>query len=979
MRSSNFALASLLLVGPTASAERCSPATAPDLLLEIESGFPAAHKWFGMVSDLSWDRATDGTLTPRFSTQKSRFVLPRDPANQRLTARLPPRASGAHQVILEEGPDVSVRTEELGVAPAPAEVLRGMVIYRGAVAGGDLMYKLTPTHVDEYVYFRDPPPGLRREFEFDVGRGVAKLREAGRLVEVIGKDGAAHLRLSAPVARAADGTRRTGTVIVEGPRLIEEIDLRGLVPPILVDPDWSTTGTMTVAHWADSALHLPDDRVMAVGGCALAVCPIGLATSACNQVLPFTDIWTPANGTWTSGPPLRTARYSYGAAVLGNDDLLVGGGCTVTGCQSTTDTVERYAVAQGTWTDAGTLPSPRANLMAAALPAGGALFAGGCDTERCFSDGARYDAAKNTWAPAAALSFARGYATATALADGTVLVIGGCADAACATVLGDAERYDPVADRWQPAGTMATPRAGHAATLLDDGTVLVSGGCSEQSCKAKTLTSSEIWRLDDNGGLFTPGATMTTPRHHHTATLLANGEVLLAGGTDATNATKAAAEIYFPVSRRFFEAPRMMDSRAYHVAVKLDSGNVLVAGGCNPATCLPFAEVFSPAGLPVESGDGGIWDAGAPVDLAPAGPPDWGAPLAVEGGPHPKLFRTGATSCATDDAQDLPCPIAGFPAQDGEYQPDTHPFVPSGDEVHDTVTGLTWQAVDDGKTYSNDDAIAQCAKLSTGAAGAGSWRLPTVVELMTTIDFATAGPSMDQAFANAQPTNYWTVSPVAGSKTLAWTVKFDAGEVVPLLRDSALPIRCVRGQLTAAPAGGGHLRLAGPYTVTPNTVRDEANVLEWQRRDDDQRRNWREALDYCATLDLDGHHDWHLPNVAELLGIVEFASTDPVKIDPAFDGAEGDLYWTSTFGEGAPTLSWSITFNMGIVDGVTTTGLGYARCVRHIQPPPAPPSGCGCHVAAAPARGSLVAALLVAALLALALLRRRAAATGTAR
>jgi hypothetical protein len=201
---------------------------------------------------------------------------------------------------------------------------------------------------------------------------------------------------------------------------------------------------------------------------------------------------------------------------------------------------------------------------------------------------------------------------------------------------------------------------------------------------------------------------------------------------------------------------------------------------------------------------------------------------------------------------------------------------------------------------------------------------------------------------------------------LGWTVKFDAGEVVPLLKDSALPIRCVRGEMTNAKPGGGHLRLAGPFSVAVKdapTVRDEANILEWQRDDDGKKRTWRDSLAYCASLDLDGHRDWHLPNTYELLSLVEFASTEPVKIDKDFfPSAKGDLYWTGTFNEGIPTLSWSVTFNLGVVDGVTYSGQALARCVRHIQPP-APPaaSSCRCRIDR-PADGAYDGAALLATL-----------------
>jgi hypothetical protein len=277
------------------------------------------------------------------------------------------------------------------------------------------------------------------------------------------------------------------------------------------------------------------------------------------------------------------------------------------------------------------------------------------------------------------------------------------------------------------------------------------------------------------------------------------------------------------------------------------------------------------------------------------------------------------------------CPVPGYPLEDGDFQPDTQALVKSAsDEVTDTATGLVWQAGDDGKTYTQPAAITHCGAFRSSQATTG-WRLPSVVELVTLVDNGVALPSIDPTFSGTQTTNYWTATATASSKMLAWTVKFDFGEVIPLLMDTPLPVRCVRGESKVLGAGGGGLRKAGPLQASTDTVRDETTMLEWQRRDDGTKRSWKDALSYCAALSLGGLGGWHLPNISELEGIVQYdALHNGVAIDTAFQDAKGDLYWTSTQNEGAPTLSWSITFNLGAVDGVTTSGFGYARCVRHL-------------------------------------------------
>ena len=973
-------------------------AEADVLLSEIQTHFHATKKWFGMVSDLGLDRAADGTITPRFETLHSKFVLRHDAAGQTLNAHLPALANGPHVVEFDGVDGFTVRTEELGIQPVPAEIRQGVVVYRGAIAGGDLIYKLTPTHVDEYIYLRQPPTHLRRELEFDTGSAVWKLREAGTMIEVLGKDGIARLRLSAPFARAADGTKRRGTVHIDGHKLVLEVDLSGLAAPILVDPDWQTTGTMTVAHWGDAAWRRPDGRVMAVGGCGLTNCPASFTQSACGQILANSDLWDPSSGTWTSAAPMITARTAFVGMPLPNGDMLVAGGCTATNCTQindagaclatlctqTTATTERYSYKDQTWIASSALSLPRASLMGAPVGSGDAIVTGGCDVGACTTSTERWSAATNSWSAKAPLPAARGFASATVLADGRVLVIGGCADPLCTTVLGDAAVYDPAADRWSDAGSMTSPRAGHSATLLGDGTVLVAGGCTDASC-ATTLSSAEIWNGVSAGGSFAPAPSMAGARNHHTATLLANGEVLMAGGADSTGSTVPTSEVYLPIARQWIGTSAMLMSRAYHIGVELDDGRVLVGGGCNPQTCIPFAEVFSPARLPTD-GDGGI-DASAFEDsgTVEASTPDAGpAPQPVS--PHPPLYRTGVVTCATNDKQDLACPVAGYELEDGDFQPDTHALTKTAsDEVTDTVTGLVWQQADDGKTYDQPTAVKHCTSFKSAEAATG-WRLPSVIELMTLIDNGVDMPSIDPSFSGTQTTNYWTTTPEAATKMLAWTVKFDFGEVIPMLMDTTLPVRCVRGESTVLNVGHVGLRKAGPLEPQTDTVQDATTKLEWQRRDDGTKRSWKDSLSYCSRLSLGGLSGWHLPNISELLGIVQYdALHNGVAIDPAFQDPKGDLYWTSTQNEGAPTLTWSVTFNLGAVDGVTVTGLGYARCVRHTGPPsPGADSGtngapsasgssCGCEVGPGAARGRDLgaAALLVATAAGFRVLRRR--------
>jgi hypothetical protein len=139
-----------------------------------------------------------------------------------------------------------------------------------------------------------------------------------------------------------------------------------------------------------------------------------------------------------------------------------------------------------------------------------------------------------------------------------------------------------------PTGAMSVLRSGHTATLLPNGLVLVAGGMQRNG---SPLATAELY--EPATGRFRPtGNSMSTPRVGHSASLLIDGRVLLDGGW-SSDGTLATAELYDPASDRFRPTGAMTSRRGDFTASLLSNGRVLVVGG-QDANALATAELYDP-------------------------------------------------------------------------------------------------------------------------------------------------------------------------------------------------------------------------------------------------------------------------------------------------------------------------------------------------------------------------------------------------
>jgi hypothetical protein len=160
--------------------------------------------------------------------------------------------------------------------------------------------------------------------------------------------------------------------------------------------------------------------------------------------------------------------------------------------------------------------------------------------------------------------------------------------------------YDPGTGTFSPTGSMTIAREFHTATLLSDGRVLVAGGFDfSGAAPGVPLASAELY--DPKTGTFSSTGSMAIPGEGDTATLLPDGRVLFAGGDDLSGNSLASAELYDPKSGTFSPTGPMTTTREAQTAALLPDGRVLIAGGdYNRATASPgsiplaSAELYDP-------------------------------------------------------------------------------------------------------------------------------------------------------------------------------------------------------------------------------------------------------------------------------------------------------------------------------------------------------------------------------------------------
>jgi hypothetical protein len=348
------------------------------------------------------------------------------------------------------------------------------------------------------------------------------------------------------------------------------------------------TGSLKTARYGHTATLLKNGLVLIAGGLYLA----------------SAELYNPATGTFTPTGNMNSERAYHTATLLSNGMVLMAGGYGP--LADPLASAELYNPAKGTFTlTTGALNTARYQHTATLLSNGMVLMAGGYDGTNAnplgYLDSAElYNPATETFTPTTGtLNTARCQHTATLLSNGLVLIAGGVGPTPGLYYwLDSAELYDPVAQTFSLTGTLNYPRGNIPATLLNTGMVLVAGGY-DLNIGGTYLDSAELYTPAT--ATFSLTGSLNDARNAHSATLLDDGSVLVAGGDGSTGVSGsslplASAEVYEPATGTFSLTGSLNTARAYHTATLLTNGLVLVAGGQGASGgALASAELYQPA------------------------------------------------------------------------------------------------------------------------------------------------------------------------------------------------------------------------------------------------------------------------------------------------------------------------------------------------------------------------------------------------
>lgn len=352
-----------------------------------------------------------------------------------------------------------------------------------------------------------------------------------------------------------------------------------LLPVTALSQGFVSTGNMNLARAIHTATLLNDGRVLVTGGWYTSG---GITNTA--------EIYSPTTGTWRYTLfPMNEARTEHTATLLQNGKVLIAGGGSL--CCSL-KTAEIFDPATETFTLTGSMTNERHGFEAVRLNDGRVLVVSGASTVTFLATPTNevYNSVTGSWSAAPSLAAGATFHTATLLPSGQVLIAGGF-DGYTYTAYNFVYLYTPATNSLVAMSPLLMGRLDHGAALLSSGKVLIAAGADASH---SPISSTEVYDPTTPNGQSVAGSSLNQNRRYFTTTLLGNGNVLAIGGCQqgcAVTGWLDTAELRDAGTGNWALAGSMSTPRGYHTATLLPNGKVLVAGGAN-AGLLMSAELW---------------------------------------------------------------------------------------------------------------------------------------------------------------------------------------------------------------------------------------------------------------------------------------------------------------------------------------------------------------------------------------------------
>lgn len=340
---------------------------------------------------------------------------------------------------------------------------------------------------------------------------------------------------------------------------------------------FTLTSSMNVPRYYHTATLLTNGLVLVVGG-------YNGTNSVSNA-----ELYDPVTETWTFTGNLNTPRNDHTATLLPNGKVLVAGGNVGGINSSSTNTTELYDPVSGTWSPSGTMSRVRSRHSAALLASGKVLVSGGLINSPG-TTAELYNPLTGFWTATGSMLVQRWSHSTTLLLNGKMLVLGSILPF---NVNIAPDLYDPIKGTWTVTGGPNLQPGGCTSTFLSNGKILRAGGAATASASASPLGATNTASLyDPDTGTWTATGSMTAKHARHSATLLPNGQVLVAGGVDSANAISASADIYDSATGTWAATGPLNSARFLHTATLLPNGKVMIAGGLSGSTAISATELY---------------------------------------------------------------------------------------------------------------------------------------------------------------------------------------------------------------------------------------------------------------------------------------------------------------------------------------------------------------------------------------------------